>query len=470
MIVLSFVAFLLLMTGVGVYSSKKSRSTTDDYILAGRSIGPIPVALSAVSTCHSGFMFIGMIGFTYQNGISSIWLILAWLIGDISSWLFIHKPLREKTESLNVHTFSEFISSGFSKNQKRLIQIISASFILLFLSVYAAAQLTAGSKALSVMLNWPNTVGILVGAVIVVAYSISGGIRASIWTDVIQSLIMAVSMLGLFLTALYQVGGVDALFSKLTTIDPNLVALIPNRSLSEFLLYFLGWIAFGFGVIGQPHIMTRPIAISNSEDLKTSRNIYVLWYLIFSLASLGVGLASRILLPNLASSDAELALPILATELLPSIFVGSILAGLFSSTISTADSQILTCSSAITQDLNPKWKQSLFASKFATLMTMLVIVGIALLGSNSVYALVVIGWSGLAVVLSPIIFCKCLNIRLTHHAVLASMIGGFISMLLWRNVFHLSVYVNEVLAGFIASTIIIFIIKKWRNFKWKQSR
>ena len=110
MIIISFLIFLLIMTGIGVYSSKKSLKTTQDYILADRSIGPIPTALSAVSTCHSGFMFIGMIGFTYAYGLSAVWLIIAWLIGDFFAWMFVHKPLREKTELLDVTTISSFVS------------------------------------------------------------------------------------------------------------------------------------------------------------------------------------------------------------------------------------------------------------------------------------------------------------------------------------------------------------------------
>ncbi len=467
MIVSSFVIFLLLMTGIGVYSSKRSLKTTKDYILADRSIGPIPTALSAVSTCHSGFMFIGMIGFTYLYGLSAIWLIIAWLIGDFLAWLFVHTPLREKTEELNTHTVSGFIAHHFSDDKQKVIQKVSALFIVLFLSVYAAAQLTAGSKALSVMLGWPHAVGIFVGAIIVIAYSFSGGIRASIWTDVAQSILMVVSMIGLFGIALYQTHGFTELFSSLYQIDPNLTQWFPQNVQYGFPLYLAGWIAFGFGVLGQPHIMTRPMSISNSKHLKQARHFYFLWYLIFSLASLGVGLTARVLLPELASSDTELALPILATQLLPSIFVGGILAGLFSATISTADSQILTCSAAVTQDLFPKWKDHFSISKLATLLIMILVVFIALFGSKSVYVLVILAWSGLAVVLGPLILCKCLNIKLGYKTSLTMMISSFTTIIVWSQVFKLSDQINEVFPGFLVA-ICIFVSS--RAFKFIQLR
>jgi len=462
MIVLSFIFFLLVMTGIGVYSSKQSLNTTTDYILADRRIGPIPTALSAVSTCHSGFMFIGMIGFTYGYGVSAIWLIITWLIGDFMAWVVVHTPLREKTEELNTHTLSSFISHHLSDDQKKIIQKVSALFIIIFLSVYAAAQLTAGSKALSVMLGWPHAVGILVGAIIVVAYSFAGGIRASIWTDVAQSILMVVSMLGLFALALFHTQGVSALFSSLHQIDPTLTMWFPQNIQYGFPLYFAGWIAFGFGVLGQPHIMTRPMAISNSKHLKKARHFYFVWYLFFSLASLGVGLTSRVLLPELALADAELALPLLATKLLPSIFVGGILAGLFSATISTADSQILTCSSAFTQDLFPKWKHHLSFSKLTTLLTMIGVVLIALFGSKSVYILVILAWSGLAVVLGPLIFCKCLNLRLGYKTSLFMMIGSFLTIILWSQVLEFSQHINEVFPGFLVA-FLIFIVSRIVN-------
>lgn len=459
MVIISFIVFLLIMTGIGLYSSKKSLKTTADYILANRSVGAIPTALSAVSTCHSGFMFIGMIGFTYTIGLSAIWLIIAWLIGDFFAWTFVYKPLREKTEKLNTNTISQFISHHLTGHKKQLIQKLSAIFIVLFLSVYAAAQLTAGSKALSTMLNWSHTTGIMIGAVIVVAYSVAGGIRASIWTDVAQSILMFVSMIGLFTVAILDINGFSNFFSTLQAIDPTLLHWIPQKTAFGFPLYLAGWIAFGLGVMGQPHIITRTMSISKSSELKKAKYIYFTWYIIFSLTSLGVGLAARILLPELTTSDAELALPMLATKLLPSLFVGGILAGLFSATISTADSQILTCSAAMSQDIFSKYKHNVSIAKITTICSMILTVLIALFGSKSVYILVILGWSGLAVTLGPLILSKCINIKLGFKTSLAMMSISFITIIVWYKLFNLSADINEVLPG-ISAACLVFILSR----------
>lgn len=466
MIIFSFLLFLAVITGVGVYSAKLSKGTTEDYIVGGRDIGPIPTALSAVSTCHSGFMFVGMIGYTYTQGISALWLIIAWMIGDFVAWKTVHSRLRNKSESENAITIADFIASHLTGRSRKLVRAVAAVFILMFLSVYAAAQLTAGSKALSVMLGWPTYVGIIVGAVIVTAYSFAGGIRASIWTDVVQSILMVFSMILLLLIAIVEVGGFASLFQSLNSINPSLTQLIPTDTGHGFLLFFLGWIAFGFGVIGQPHIMVRPMSITGSEHMKKARHYYFVWYLIFSISSVGVGLTARVLLPGLLGVDAELALPQLATTLLPSLLVGAILAGLFSATISTADSQILSCSSAITQDILPeKHAQKLGWSKSTTLLTMVIVTLVALFGSNSVYVLVIVGWSGLAAVLAPPILLKCYNKYFSAKDLLIVMVAGFLTVCLWTQVWKLSGSINETLPAFLVTGAIIGIVllKKGQN-------
>jgi sodium/proline symporter len=148
MVIVSFLFFLGFILVIGIFAAKSGQKTNADYMLASRSIGPIPMALSAVSTCNSGFMFIGMIGFTYLYGLSAIWLILSWILGDLAAWCVVHRPLREKSEALGTSTLSGFISAHLKSS---MVAKLSALFIFIFLSVYAAAQLTAGSKALFVL-------------------------------------------------------------------------------------------------------------------------------------------------------------------------------------------------------------------------------------------------------------------------------------------------------------------------------
>lgn len=451
-VVQSFLFFLLLFTAIGAYSAFKRKATTDDYLLAGRSIGPWFTALSAVATNNSGFMFIGLIGTAYTTGLSSVWIMFGWIVGDYMMWFWIHPRLRTLSEQEGARTIPSVLGYGL----KGGVRSIAAVITILFLGSYAAAQLTAGSKALHVLLGWDYAVGAIVGAAIVLIYCFAGGIRASIWTDVAQSVVMFASILLLFVIALEEVGGWSALWAKLEAIDPQLTRWTPPEARFGFLLYALGWFGAGFGVIGQPHIMVRAMAARSEQDLRLARHIYFVWYVIFAAACIGVALTCRVLLPDMGLFDAELALPTLAGRYLPAVLVGLVMAGLFAATMSTADSQVLSCSAALTQDLFPAWSESYGKAKLGTAVVTLVILGIALKAESSVFALVTMSWSVLAAGLGPLMIVRVGGMRVTAPLAAAMMLSGVAAVFLWNNVLGLSGDVFETLPGMLTGLAVYF--------------
>ena len=448
-IAVTFIIFLLLFTAVGIYSATRKQNTTTDYLLASRNVNPWLTALSTMSTGQSGLLFIGQVGFAYKIGISSLWLTIGWAIGDYIAWWFVFKRLRKLSEE----TASDTVSSFLSQNMKgsRLIAIISALITIAFLGSYAAAQLVAGSKALNVVFGWNYNLGIIIGTVIVVIYCFSGGIRADIWTDAVQATIMIGSLLLLLCVAVVNCGGVGNLWQSLATIDPALIN--PNaRSLPwGFIPFFIGWIVAGFGVVGQPHIMVRAMAIDSADNIALARNLKTGLGLINSVSATGIGLAARVMLPDLMTSgDPELALPYLSLELLPMVLVGLMLAGLFSAIISTADSQILSCSAALTQDIFPDTAGSYKLAKSGTLSVTAVILAIALAGENNVFALVTFSWSALASGLGPLLVLRVWQRSPNLSTAIAMMVTGIATALIWNLGFHLSGAMYEVLPGMAA--------------------
>ncbi|NES00415.1 MAG: sodium/proline symporter, partial [Symploca sp. SIO1B1] len=205
-IAITFIVFLLLFIAVGIFSSTRTSNTTTDYLLASRSVNPWLTALSAMATGQSGFLFVGQVGFAYQVGISAIWLVIGWAIGDYLAWWWVFKGLRKLSEVTDSETVSSFLSQD-QKGKSRWITVTSALIIIGFLVTYASAQLVAGSKAVHAIFGWNYHVGIIAGAVIVAIYCFSGGIRASIWTDAVQATIMIGSLLLLLVLALIACGG-----------------------------------------------------------------------------------------------------------------------------------------------------------------------------------------------------------------------------------------------------------------------
>ena len=466
-IAISFILFLLLFTGVGIYSASRKQNTTADYLLASRNVNPWLTGLSAFATAHSGGMFISTIGWTYQVGISSVWLLVGWFLGDYLTWFFIHKPLRILTEETDSQTIGAFLAQkpkGYSS-----IAAVSALITIAFLGAYAAAQLLAGSKALHVVFGWNYSWGIILGAVIVVTYCFSGGIRASIWTDAIQSVLMMVAMIMLLIIAVAACGGLGGLWQQLGAIDPSLIDPVPQGLEYGFGLFLLSWLVAGVGVVGQPHIMIRAMVLNDASKIGISRNIYAVSYVIFSVAAVLVGLSARVLLPGLMNGgDPELALPQMAIALLPAILVGVILSGIFSAVVSTADSQILSCSAALTQDLFPKMAHSYKLVKVGTLIVTAIILAIALASNKNMFALGVFAWSALASGLGPILILRVWRFRVSAAVGVTMMLAGLATAAIWNGVLQLSGSIYEVLPGMLVGFSVYAIARLFDSQRVKE--
>jgi sodium/proline symporter len=466
---ISFMFFLLIFLGVGVFSATRKQNTTEDYLVASRAVHPWFVALSAVATNNSGFMFIGLIGTTFTDGLSSMWIMFGWVVGDYIAWAMkIPDRLRVESEKNNAVTIPSFIAGNDGKGRK--VAAVAGLITLVFLGIYSAAQLNAGSKALHSMFGWDYEVGAILGAIIVIIYCFAGGIRASIWTDVIQSIVMFISMLLLMIVGLNQIGGWNGLS---THLDAQLLSLWPSTPQFGLFMFIIGWVFAGFGVIGQPHVMVRAMSIDSVDHMGTARRVYVTWNAIFAIAAIAVGLIARACLPDLiegfqlAEFDAELALPQMAQALLPDVVVGLCLAGLFAATMSTADSQILSCSAVLTEDLFPTKNQSYVRMKLATAFVTAIALGIALYAialersgqESGVFQLVVLAWAALAAGLGPVLVLRCFGYDLSENSSVLMMISGIGGVLIWRYGLQLNGAIYDVLPGMFCS-IVVYI--GWR--------
>lgn len=442
----AFLVSLMVFLGIGVWSSTASQGTTEDYLVAGRSIPPWLTALSSVATNNSGFMFIGMIGFTYREGFSALWMAAAWVMGDALAWWWVHPRVRRYAERVDAVSVPRLLGTHPDGTSSRSVTALAAALTFLFLGGYAAAQLQAGGTALHELFGWPLEVGSILGALIVVVYCFSGGLRASIWTDAAQSIVMFGAMAALVLYAFIDVGGPLALRNTLAAQDPELIAVFPPDIGAAFPMYLLGFIAGGFGAIGQPHILIRTMALDRVENIPSARRTYFAWFIPFYLMGVGVALYARAILPELADPDPALgaaaaqaaavqategALPALSMALLPDVLVGLMLAGLFAATMSTADSQVLACSAAATEDLFPGVRERPWAPKVATLSVAALALGIALSPNDGVFALVLASWSVLGAALGPLLLVRLGGSHPNTPLALTMMATGLATTYAW---------------------------------------
>lgn len=453
-IALGFGASLIVFLLIGVSSARLSRGTGDDYYLASRAVTPWLAGLSAVATNNSGYMFIGLMGYTYVAGLSSIWLMIGWIVGDFLASLLIHPQLRRASTDSGTTTFAGALARWRRDHPHHaVLQRIAALVSLVFLLAYAAAQLLAGSKALHALLDWPLWSGAALGAVLVGVYCFSGGIRASIWTDAAQSAVMIVAMVALLVSGAAALGGGAATWQQLHAVPGYMDWFprdLPAPGAIGAVLFALSWLFAGFSVVGQPHIMVRFMALDDPHHLARARWWYYGWFIAFYSLATAVGLLARIYLAGPEAFDAELALPHIAAGVLPALWVGIVLAGIFAATMSTADSLILSCSAALTQDLLPNATQRTLLLKLSTIAITAAALLIALAGPQSVFSLVLLAWSGMASAFAPLLFVYALGGRPTQAVALAMMFGGLATAILWRQLgWHAQIYegMPGILAG-----------------------
>ena len=465
MIFFSFCLFLLLFTLVGSLSVLKKKNTSIDYLLANQEIKPWLAAISAIATSNSGYMFIGQIGFTYVYGLQSVWLMFGLIFGDFISSLFVHKNLRKKSQELKVVSYANLVSKWHGKNYK-YVQLFGGFIILIFLSTYAAAQLNAGSKSMHILFGLDYRLGAIIGGVIVLLYCFSGGIRASIWTDAVQSLVMIIAMFLMVFFGIEKLGGFSSFINQLHEVSPDYMKWFPSTNFSEFYIapymFIIGWFFSGLGVIGQPHVMVRFMAIDNTKNIPKTRIYYYTWYTLFYSLTILAAFVARLLIPETNNLDPELALPTLALNLLPEFFVGLVLAGIFAATMSTADSQILACTASITNDLLLNKKNNYFINKLVTLIVTVFVVTIAINDNKNVFNLVLMSWSTLACCFSPLLIVNSLQQKVSEFLSLMMMIIPLITLLLWRY-FGLSEFIYEVAPGIVSGILTFFVFKLFRK-------
>ncbi|MDH5423750.1 MAG: sodium/proline symporter [Gammaproteobacteria bacterium] len=455
--VYSFIGFLLLFTLIGLSSVWFSRGTKEDYYLASGNVRPWLVGLSAVATNNSGYMFIGVIGYTYATGLASIWLMIGWIAGDFLASLYVHKRLRSATSASGEVSYAGVLSNWYGQKHssvQRLIGIIS----LLFLLTYASAQLVAGGKALHVLLEWPLWSGAVAGAVLVSLYCFAGGIRASIWTDAAQSIVMIFAMGVLLFVAVFNLGGLSESLAQLNGVKGFMDWLPKDLVFSGWIgaaLFIVSWLFAGLSVIGQPHIMVRFMALNDLASMRQAKVWYYLWFTLFYGMATGVGLLSRLYLSDTGSFDAELALPLMAQQLLPSVLVGLILAGIFAATMSTADSLVLSCSAAITHDILPHNIEKTWLLKLATIMITGIALLIALSNNQSVFSMVIMAWSGLASAFVPLLIFLCFAKQPSQFISIIAILAGFSVALIWR-LLGLQEMVYEGLPGILTGIIVLY--------------
>ncbi len=443
---IGFAIYLLVILVVGVVTSRFTK-TLPDFLLAGRKLGPWVVAFSERASGESGWMLLGLTGLAYATGLAdpsgtklepALWTAIGGVAGITVSWLLVAERLRRESERLGALTLPRFLELRFRENDPA-VRIVATGIIAFCFAFYIAAQFDAAGKSLEQTFGWSHISGVLVGASIIVFYTLMGGFLAVAWTDFVQGWIMLVTLVVLPLVTLSLLGGHGGLSEKIGEIDPRFLTVTGGRTGWGLLTGILGGFGVGLGYCGQPHLLARYMSIRSIDDIKNARRIAIAWAVFAYGGAVLMGLVALAWFGAGHFADPEMMMPELAKTIFPPWAAGILICGALAAMMSTADSQLLVTTSSVAEDIyhqhinrNASQKQLVMLSRVVTLAVGVVAIFLSQL-PRSIFDKVLFAWGGLGAAFGPALILSLWWRGTTRNGVLAGMITGFLTVIIWDN-------------------------------------
>ncbi len=466
-ITVTFMVYFVVMLAIGYIAWLKTK-TSADYFLGGRSLGPWSTAMSAGASDMSGWLLLGLPGYAFASGLEAFWLAAGLLGGSWLNWLVVARRLRVYSAvAKDSLTLPEFLANRFN-DHRGWIQPVSAAFILVFFLFYTSSGLVAGGKLFESVFGIDYHWALVIGALSVISYTLFGGFLAVCWTDLAQGLLMSAALLIVPVMALQVSGGIGVVFHKISEINPELLNIFTTadgQALSIItLLSLLGW---GLGYFGQPHIMARFKAVQSIDQLPFARRIAVTWTGVGIFGALLVGLSGIIYTRQLGVSldDPEAIFMLMVNTLFHPVIAGILLAAILAAIMSTADSQLLVCSTAFAEDFyrdmfrpDAPQKEILLVGRCAVVGISIIATVLAMNPESSVLGLVSYAWAGFGAAFGPVLVLSLYWRRMTARGALAGIIAGGMTVVVWKQLDGGLFDLYEIVPGIILSTLAVFFV------------
>jgi sodium/proline symporter len=457
--VVSFLAYLLLLLVIGVYSSRFSSQGVSEFFVGGRRMNRFVVALSAVVSGRSAWLLLGVTGMAYAMGASALWAVSGYTTAELILFLTYARRLRLFSEVHDCVTLPDFFAARFGDEDGRL-RLTLALVILVFMVVYVSSQFVGGGKAMAASFGVPTNGGILITAAIVLGYTMLGGFLAVSLTDTLQALFMMVGLVILPVVAITDGGGWGPVFAELRGYDPAFV-----DPLSLGFGAWLGFVGIGLGSPGNPHILVRYMSIRDPEQLRWAAWVGTSWNVVMGAGAVLVGMAGRIYFPEagmLLAGDTENLYPMLAQTHLHPVLFGVVVASIFAAIMSTADSQLLVAASALVRDVYQKvFRKGIEVPRERLVLysrgMVAFLVGVALvlgwLAEELVFWLVLFAWAGLGAALGPTSILALYWKGMTRAGVFAGLVTGTVVTFVWNLTPALDGFLYELIPAFVLALL-----------------
>ncbi|MFK7863269.1 MAG: sodium/proline symporter PutP [Pseudohongiellaceae bacterium] len=466
--IVSLVAYFLLMMAIGVYGFFKSTANVSEYMLGGRKLHPAVGALSAGASDMSGWMLMGLPGAVYLSGLGAAWIAVGLVIGAYFNYLLVAPRLRVYTEEADdAITIPDYFEKRFQDNSHSL-RIFASLVIVVFFTLYTSAGVVAGGKLFEAAFGLQYQLGLIITASVVVAYTMFGGFLAVSLTDFVQGCIMFVALILVPWITWMELGNLD---QSALEFDPDYVSWFSGVT-ALGLISSLSW---GLGYFGQPHIIVRFMAIRSLADMSTARRIGMSWMIITVIGAVLTGLFGFLYVSQTATNleDPETVFILLSQVLFNPYLSGFLLAAILAAIMSTISSQLLVSSSSLTEDLYKNFFRKQASQSELVTVGRLSVLGVSVIATllaldsnSSILSLVSNAWAGFGAAFGPVILLSLYWGGLTRNGALASMVSGAATVLIWIygpftfNGAPLSATIYEIIPGFIVAFAAALVVSK----------
>jgi len=490
-ILISMCAYMAVVIGIGVYFAKIANENSENYFIGGRSLGPWVAAMSAEASDMSGWLLMGLPGVAYFYGLSdALWTAIGLALGTYLNWLLVAKRLRNYSSVAgDAITIPDFFSNRFKEN-KKVIMMIAALFILVFFTVYAASCFVTFGKLFSTLFGANYQFMMIAGAIFVLFYTFLGGFLAESVSDFMQGVVMIIALATVLITGIFVAGGVSTVVENSKQIPgffeffgiaqpvmengvQQLSALgdpLFGAAAAYGFLTVISTMSWGLGYFGMPQVLLRFMAIRKSSELGKSRRIAITWCVISLFAAVSIGIIGRSMYPAelLSQSAAENIFVILSTNLLPPLLAGLVMAGIIAAAISSSDSYLLIAASAVSKNIykgvmkkEATDKQVMMISRLTLLLITAIGIVIALDENSVIFTVVAFAWAGFGATFGPLMLFSLFWKRTTIPGAIAGMLTGGGMVFFWKLVLKpmggvFGIY--ELLPAFLASCAAIVIV------------
>lgn len=465
-----FTLYLLLIISIGVLSNRFISSQLD-FLLAGRRLGPWVTAFSERASGESAWLLLGLPGAAIAVGYGEIWAVIGIISGIILSWFLIAEKLRAETEKYEALTIPDYLHKKFN-DTSGIIKIFSSVIIAVFFTFYVSAQFHGSGKILNTIFGIEPLYGISLGALVIILYTIMGGLLAVAWTDLVQGILMIGTLVILPIVGLIELSSFDApLRDLIMSTDSAKSSLVSGFSGLAALSVIVGGLSWGLGYFGQPHLLIRYMAIRSVKEVKQARVIAALWAIpgisgAFLIGVIGMGYFGE---EFFIGKDVENVMPMLAQELLPAWLAGLLISGAVAAMMSTADSQLLVSTSAISEDLGLnvlKKPNKLLNSRVITVFLGIFAYLVAMYSEwsgKTIFSIVSFAWSGLGSSFGPALLLALWWKGVTRKGIIAGLFTGSITTIIWGSNLYLQSIVTERFISFALAFVAIIIISKYKK-------